>query len=220
MFRDEMEAALARAEAAERELEELRAKSDADQAEIKALQREVERLRRSGGREVTKRPPAPVPAASAAEEKAWRIAQVVGAVYVVLAVIYLAAMVSLVISSAVPAAPWAWLRSEGLSQGPHGADAIWVLILGFLTFFACLAVVMSFNAYIEKKPDLGVDGSLLIVLLISTGPLWVIAGVVYAVKLFRHGPRSRWLAIVLLVAALCITVLSGTFWLFDVGDSM
>lgn len=216
-----MEAALARAEAAERELEELRARSDADQAQIEALRQEVARLKRSGRREAAKQqpPPSPVPAApTAPEEKAWRRARAVGAVYVGLALVYLAFMVWLVVGSAVPEAPWGWLRSEGLSQGPLGAYAGWGLGLGILAYFACLAVVMSFNDYIEKKPDLGVPGPPLLILFLVVGPLWVFAAVVYAVKLFRRGSRARWLAAVLLVAALSITVLAGTFWLFTVGD--
>jgi hypothetical protein len=220
MFRDEMEAALARAEAAERELAELEAKDDASQAQIEALQQEVERLRRSGGREVTTRPAPRAPAApSAAEGRAWRVAQVAGALYVAVALVYLGTMVWLIVGSAVPAAPWGWLRSEGLSDGPLGAFAGWGLGLGLLAFFLCVPVVMAFHAYFEKRPDIEMDTSNLIVLLIVTGPLWVIAAVVYAVRLFRHGSRARWLAIVLLVAALCVTVLAGTFWLFALGDS-
>ena len=220
MFRDEMEAALARAEAAERELAELQAKDDSSQAQIEALRQEVERLKRSGGREVPKQRPAPsVPAPSAPEERAWRVAQVAGALYGAVALVYLATMVWLVVGSAAPAAPWAWLRSEGLSDGPLGAFAGWGLGLGLLAFFLCIPVVMSFHAYCETRPDIEMDTSNLIVLLIVTGPLWAIAAVYYAVKLLRHGRRARWLAVLLLFAAVAITVLAGTFWLFHFGDA-
>lgn len=47
MFRNEMEAALARADAAEKELNDLRARDDANQAKIEALQAEIEKLRSS-----------------------------------------------------------------------------------------------------------------------------------------------------------------------------